>query len=33
MDKKWVAVWGNATCVTGNFPERYGKDFTLRYTI
>lgn len=33
MDNKWVAVWGNATSVTGNFPERYGKNFTLRYTV
>lgn len=32
-NKKWVAVWGNATSHTGCAPASYGKDFTLRYAV
>lgn len=32
-EKHWVSVWGNATSIITNKPERYAKDITLRYPI
>jgi len=31
--KHWVSVWGNATSIITNKPERYAKNITLRYPI
>ena len=32
-NKHWVSIWGNATSIITNKPERYAKDITLRYPI
>lgn len=33
VNKKWVAIYGNAVSINENRPESYGRDITLRYKI